>query len=118
MESGVRLPTTANSCWKADFLNLLYRMVYFTADLHFYHDKIIRHTQRPFHNAEEMNKALIKKRNNKISCDDEVYILGDFTMKGGDHTPWAYEAIMQAVLQESLPSCSIYGEKNIPYLPD
>ena len=59
-------------------------MVYFTADLHFYHDKIIRHTQRPFHNAEEMNKALIKKWNNKISCDDEVYILGDFTMKGAD----------------------------------
>ncbi len=115
MEFGVRLPTTVNSCWKADFLNLLYIMVYFTADLHFYHDKIIRHTQRPFHNAEEMNKALIKKWNYKISCDDEVYILGDFTMKGGDRTPWAYEAMMQAVLQESLLSCSIYGEKNIPY---
>lgn len=59
-------------------------MIFFTADLHFYHDKIIRHTQRPFHNVEEMNKALIKKWNDKISSNDEVYILGDFTMKGAD----------------------------------
>lgn len=59
-------------------------MVFFTADLHFYHDKIIRHTQRPFQNVEEMNQTLIRKWNNKISYDDEVYILGDLTMKGAD----------------------------------
>ena len=59
-------------------------MIYFTSDLHFYHDKIITHTQRPFHNAEEMNKTLIQKWNNKVSSSDEVYILGDFTMKGAD----------------------------------
>lgn len=59
-------------------------MIYFTSDLHFYHDKIIKHTQRPFRSAEEMNKTLIKKWNNKVSYDDEVYILGDFTMKGTD----------------------------------
>ena len=59
-------------------------MIYFTADLHFYHDKIIRHTQRPFRNVEEMNTALIKKWNDKVSYDDEVYILGDFTMKGAE----------------------------------
>lgn len=59
-------------------------MVYFTSDLHFYHEKIIKHTQRPFHTVEEMNKALIKNWNDKISSADEVYILGDFTMKGAD----------------------------------
>lgn len=59
-------------------------MVYFTADLHFCHDKIIRHTHRPFSNVEEMNKTLMKRWNDKISFDDEVYILGDFTMKGAD----------------------------------
>ena len=57
-------------------------MVYFTADLHFYHEKIIKHTQRPFLNAEEMNAALIRKWNDRITCDDEVYILGDLTLKG------------------------------------
>lgn len=60
-------------------------MVFFTADLHFYHEKIIRHTQRPFRNAEEMNRVLIKKWNEKVSYGDEVYILGDFTMKGADY---------------------------------
>ncbi|MDE5696377.1 MAG: metallophosphoesterase [Lachnospiraceae bacterium] len=59
-------------------------MIYFTSDLHFYHEKIIKHTHRPFHTVEEMNKALIKKWNDKISSADEVYILGDFTMKGAD----------------------------------
>lgn len=59
-------------------------MIYFTADLHFYHDKIIRHTQRPFRSAEEMNKVLIQKWNARIAYDDEVFILGDFTMKGAD----------------------------------
>lgn len=59
-------------------------MIYFTADLHFYHEKIIKHTKRPFHSVEEMNKILIKKWNDKISCDDEVYILGDFTLKGAE----------------------------------
>ncbi|MCM1542711.1 MAG: hydrolase [Blautia sp.] len=57
-------------------------MIYFTADLHFCHEKIIKHAQRPFLNVEEMNKTLIRKWNNKISYDDEVYILGDLTMKG------------------------------------
>ncbi len=59
-------------------------MIFFTSDLHFYHEKIIRHTQRPFYNAEEMNKVLIQKWNNKIQYNDEIYILGDFTMKGVD----------------------------------
>lgn len=57
-------------------------MIYFTSDLHFFHDNIINHTKRPFHNSEEMNEKLIKNWNLKISFNDEVYILGDITMKG------------------------------------
>ena len=59
-------------------------MIYFTSDLHFGHDKIIRHTGRPFQNSEEMDKALIKNWNRTIRPKDEVYILGDLTMKGPD----------------------------------
>lgn len=58
-------------------------MIYFTADLHFSHEKIIKHTNRPFHTVDEMNKRMIKNWNNIVSPQDEVYILGDFTMKGG-----------------------------------
>lgn len=57
-------------------------MVYFTADLHFYHDNIIKHTGRPFNSSEEMNVALIKNWNKKVMPNDEVYIVGDVTMKG------------------------------------
>lgn len=57
-------------------------MVYFTSDLHFYHENIIRRINRPYQNVEKMNQDLVKKWNEKISPSDEVYILGDFTMKG------------------------------------
>jgi len=57
-------------------------MIYFTSDLHFYHEKIIAYTNRPFSNAEEMNTVLIKNWNRTVSAQDEIYILGDLTMKG------------------------------------
>jgi calcineurin-like phosphoesterase family protein len=57
-------------------------MIYFTSDLHFYHEKIIHHCNRPFRDAQEMNEIIIKNWNNTVSPDDEVYILGDVTMKG------------------------------------
>ena len=57
-------------------------MLYFTSDLHFYHENIIKHTNRHYANAEKMNNDLIKKWNEKVNAYDEVYILGDFTMKG------------------------------------
>lgn len=60
-------------------------MIYFTSDLHFYHDNIIKHTGRPFPNSEIMNKRLIANWNNKVNANDEVYILGDLTMKSPEY---------------------------------
>lgn len=57
-------------------------MLYFTADLHFGHEKIIKHVGRPFQSVEEMDSKLIRNWNQVIKPEDEVYILGDFTMKG------------------------------------
>lgn len=31
-----------------------------------------------------MNKTLIRRWNDRVAPDDEIYILGDFTMKGTD----------------------------------
>ena len=67
-------------------------MIYFTADLHFYHDKIITHVNRLFHDAQQMNQALIRNWNQRVSHQDEVYILGDVTMKG---STLAMEALSQ-----------------------
>lgn len=57
-------------------------MLYFTSDLHFYHENVIRFTNRPYRTVEEMNQKLIKNWNKIIKPQDEVYILGDLTMKG------------------------------------
>ncbi len=59
-------------------------MIYVTADLHFFHDNIIRHCNRPFRDADAMNEKLIQNWNSLVKPDDEVYILGDVTMKGPD----------------------------------
>ena len=57
-------------------------IIYFTADTHFYHSNVIQYEQRPFQTAEEMNEALIRNWNAKVSPDDDIFILGDFTLKG------------------------------------
>lgn len=54
-------------------------MVYFTSDLHFGHDRIIYYDKRPFESIEQMDKELIKKWNNKVLPEDDVYILGDIS---------------------------------------
>jgi calcineurin-like phosphoesterase family protein len=56
-------------------------MIYFTADQHFGHTNVIRHCNRPFSSVEEMDKALINNWNAVVNPIDEVYILGDFTMR-------------------------------------
>ena len=57
-------------------------MIYFTSDLHFYHDNVIKFANRPYKSHEDMNKGLIRNWNDIVNATDEVYILGDVTMKG------------------------------------
>jgi len=53
-------------------------MIWFTADTHLGHKKIIEYSERPFASIEEMDTALIDRWNEKVGDDDEVYFLGDF----------------------------------------
>lgn len=57
-------------------------MIYFTADTHFYHEKMISIANRPYQNGEEMNQSLIANWNRRVGPDDDIYILGDLIMKG------------------------------------
>lgn len=52
-------------------------MKYFIADLHNMDKNIIAYEHRPFKNVEEMRNTIIKNWNNKVTDDDEVYLLGD-----------------------------------------
>lgn len=56
-------------------------MIYFTSDLHLGHANIIRHCNRPFASAEEMDAALIANWNAKVREKDTVYILGDLMFR-------------------------------------
>jgi calcineurin-like phosphoesterase family protein len=58
------------------------KMIYFTADTHFYHTNIIRICNRPFENIEAMHESLIENWNSIITNQDDIYILGDFVFKG------------------------------------
>lgn len=60
-------------------------MNFFTADLHFGHANIIKYCQRPFTSVEEMDRTLIANWNAKVGADDDVWILGDFTMRSAEH---------------------------------
>ena len=55
--------------------------IFFTADNHYQHEKIIKLCSRPYNSVEEMDEALIKNWNNRVSRKDTVYIIGDFAYK-------------------------------------
>lgn len=52
-------------------------MVFFTADLHLGHKRIINYQNRPFEDVREMNRTLISNYNAMVGNADTVYLLGD-----------------------------------------
>lgn len=56
--------------------------VFFTADTHFGHGKILQHCERPYPNAEEMDRDMVRIWNETVGVADTVYHLGDFSLKG------------------------------------
>jgi calcineurin-like phosphoesterase family protein len=56
--------------------------IYFTADLHVFHDNIIKYCDRPYKDHIEMWEGIRDGWNSTVTEDDETWILGDFTLKG------------------------------------
>jgi calcineurin-like phosphoesterase family protein len=59
--------------------------IFFTADTHFEHNRILLHAKRPWTTVDEMNEALMKKWNQKVKRQDTVYIVGDFAWKNHNY---------------------------------
>lgn len=51
---------------------------WFTSDLHFGHENIIRYCKRPFKDASHMTEGLIERWNDRVKPGDNVYVDGDF----------------------------------------
>lgn len=69
-------------------------MIYLTADLHFFHENILKYqsSTRPFSTIDEMNDFIVRKWNRTVCSTDEIYVLGDIAM---GHKSKAIELIKQ-----------------------
>lgn len=55
-------------------------MIYFTSDLHFFHDREFIWEPRGFSSEQEMRKAQVEEWNRVVSKEDDIYMLGDFCL--------------------------------------
>lgn len=56
--------------------------IFMISDMHFGHQNIIEYENRPFENADQMTRTLIKNWNKVVQRDDEVFYLGDVSFRG------------------------------------
>lgn len=54
---------------------------FFISDLHFGHSNVLKYDNRPFASIEDHDKELIKRWNDHVGINDEVYILGDVSWR-------------------------------------
>lgn len=59
-------------------------MIWLTSDWHFNHDREFIWKARGFSSVQEMNEAIIQRHNAFVRPDDDVYVLGDSSLGGGD----------------------------------
>lgn len=67
-------------------------MIWICGDWHFCHDKDFIWKARGFNSVEEMNEAIIKRHNARVTPEDTVYVLGDCAL---GNTAVAIEYIKQ-----------------------
>lgn len=58
--------------------------IFFTADLHFCHNKDFIYNSRGFNSIEEMNEKIVDNFKSEIGSTDELYILGDLMLNDNE----------------------------------
>jgi len=64
--------------------------VFLISDLHLGHENIIGYCARPFSDAKEMDRVLMKNWNSRVRKDDDVYFLGDLRYGPGSKDSAVY----------------------------
>lgn len=59
--------------------------IYLTSDLHFGHDRQFLYEPRGFNEISEHDERIIENWNEKITPEDDVYILGDLMLGNNEH---------------------------------
>lgn len=59
-------------------------MIYFTSDLHLYHNMDFVFKPRGFDNIEDMSNIILENWNNVVTDNDDVYILGDLMLNDNE----------------------------------
>ena len=68
-------------------------MVWLTSDWHLFHDRQFIYAPRGFNSVEENNKAILERHNSLVNPNDDVYVLGDLLLGGGDSLDKGLELI-------------------------
>lgn len=66
---------------------------FFISDLHFGHKNILAFDKRPWKTIEENDQELIRRWNEAVGMDDEVYILGDISWYNATKTIEIFEQL-------------------------
>ena len=60
-------------------------MIFYISDPHLGHENIIKHCNRPFSCADEMDEAIIENWNTRVTNGDTVRIMGDLMFRNRKH---------------------------------
>ena len=60
--------------------------IWFWSDQHFYHNNIIKYSNRPFADVTEMTEKMIANYNSVVGVDDVIFWLGDVSFTGTEKT--------------------------------
>lgn len=58
---------------------------FFTADLHFDHDNVLKMCSRDFENIERHNDYIVERINKYVDVNDRLFILGDYSWRAKDY---------------------------------
>jgi calcineurin-like phosphoesterase family protein len=84
---------------------------WFTADTHFGHGNIITYCDRPFDDVDSMRAELVRRWNERVSADDQIFVLGDFALGRIEQTLTVLEELNGA-------KHLVVGNHDRPFDPD